>query len=115
MDCKKVIAYLSPGATYPVAAPFHPDQHYPEYIFNETAAEDNTVYAGVRGCFRQAALDLDHYNTPAWNPLRDLIRRGETVLLKPNLVKEGHPRDPKGWQYVLTHGSVIRAVADYAW
>src|SRR5207249_1672378 len=26
-----------------------------------------------------------------------------------------HPRDPKGWQYVLTHGSVIRAVADYAW
>jgi uncharacterized protein (DUF362 family) len=28
-------------------------------------------------------------------------------------VKERHPRDPEGWRYVLTHGSVVRAVADY--
>lgn len=30
-------------------------------------------------------------------------------------MKESHPRDPKGWLYVLTHGSIIRAVADYVW
>ena len=29
------------------------------------------------------------------------------------MVKESHPRDPDGWRYVITHGSVIRAVADY--
>ena len=45
----------------------------------------------------------------------ELDSPGETVLLKPNFVKECHPRDPLGWQYVLTHGSVIRAVADYVW
>jgi uncharacterized protein (DUF362 family) len=42
-----------------------------------------------------------------------LIRPGETVLLKPNLVRESHPRDSAGWRYVLTHGSVIRALGDY--
>src|SRR5262249_25902727 len=37
------------------------------------------------------------------------------VLLKPNLVKEAHPRDPQVWRAMLTHGSGIRAVADYVW
>jgi len=32
-----------------------------------------------------------------------------------NRVAESHPCDPDGWQYVLTHGSVIRAVIDYVW
>jgi hypothetical protein len=29
------------------------------------------------------------------------------------MVVERHPRDPEGWRYVLTQGSVVRAVADY--
>jgi uncharacterized protein (DUF362 family) len=62
-----------------------------------------------------AGLDASNYGTPAWNPLGSLINPGEIVLLKPNLVKENHPRDPNGWKYMLTHGSVIRAVADYVW
>jgi hypothetical protein len=33
--------------------------------------------------------------------------------LKPNMVHQRHPRDPHGWRYVITHGSIIRAVADY--
>ncbi len=48
-------------------------------------------------------------------PFADYINPGETVLVKPNLVKEGHPRDPEGWQWVLTHGSVIRAACDLIW
>src|SRR5262249_7084612 len=69
----------------------------------------------VRSCFRGAGLDLERYGTSDWNPLEQMIRPGETVLLKPNLVKECHPRDPAGWEYVLTHGSLVRAVADYVW
>jgi uncharacterized protein (DUF362 family) len=64
-----------------------------------------------------AALGLDagRYGQGAWNPLGALIRSGETVLLKPNLIKEVHPRDPQGWRYVMTHASVLRAIADFIW
>jgi uncharacterized protein (DUF362 family) len=31
------------------------------------------------------------------------------------MVHQRHPRDAEGWRYVITHGSVIRAVADYVW
>src|SRR5205823_8929519 len=75
-------------------------------------AEDgirDKLVTGVQTC----ALPI--FGKANWNPLATLIEPGETVLLKPNLVKEKHPRDPQGWKYVLTHGSVIRAVADYAW
>lgn len=102
-------------AVYAGSAPFHPDTRYPEYRFDETSAEANDAYGAVRDCFRLAGLDADRYGSADWNPLSCLIHPGETVLLKPNLVKEVHPRDPMGWRYVLTHGSIIRAVADYVW
>lgn len=102
---------VEPG--YPEAAPFHPGELYPEYEHGETSQEANAVYAAVRSCFARAGLDAKRIDTPHWNPLGDLIGPGETVVLKPNLVKEAHPTDPEGWRYVLTHGSVIRAVADY--
>jgi predicted dehydrogenase len=35
-----------------------------------------------------------------------------TVLLKPNLVRQSHQLNDD-WEYVITHGSVIRAVTDY--
>lgn len=110
-----VVTWKAPSVGYPKQAPFHPDQHYPECSFKECSREQNTAYEAVRDCFHLAGLDFERYGTPAWNPLKDLIHPGETVLLKPNLVKESHPRDLEGWQYVLTHGSIMRAVADYVW
>ncbi len=111
----QVTVFQSETAVYPSAAPYHPAEAYPEYGFSEVGSEANAAYAAVRQCFRLAGLDAEHFGTPDWNPLSSLIRPGETVLLKPNMVKEKHPRDPEGWQYVVTHGSVIRAVADYIW
>jgi phenylacetate-coenzyme A ligase PaaK-like adenylate-forming protein/glycosyltransferase involved in cell wall biosynthesis/uncharacterized protein (DUF362 family) len=110
-----VAAYQSDSASYPIEAPFHPSVSYPEYAFSAVASEQNAAYHSVRECLHIAGLDAERFGTPDWNPLRGLVRPGETVLLKPNLVKEKHPRDPNGWSYVLTHGSVIRAVADYVW
>ena len=115
MDEKTVAAYVSPEAVYPKDAPFHPSTRYPELRFDEISGEPNMVFESVRECFRNAGLDLDRCDSSDWNPLTELINPGETVLLKPNFVKESHPRDPEGWQYILTHGSVIRAVADYVW
>jgi len=100
-------------AEYPDFPPFHPGVRYPEYPFEDVSSAPNPAYEAVRSAFRLAALDAEKFGTRAWNPLAGLIRPGETVLLKPNLIKESHPRDPHGWRYVLTHGSVVRAVADY--
>src|SRR5579872_1034557 len=110
-----VVAWRGNGGEYSRRAPFPPSQCYPEYSFGDTSSAPNPAYEGVRGCFHTAGLDLAHFGTPEWNPLQELIHPGETVLLKPNMVHQRHPRDPEGWRYVITHGSVIRAVADYVW
>lgn len=115
MDERTIAAYVSPGAVYPKDAPFHPSGRYPEIRFDEISGEHNGAYESVRACFRQAGLDTERYGSANWSPLSKLVNPGETVLLKPNLVKESHPRDSEGWKYVLTHGSVVRAVADYVW
>jgi uncharacterized protein (DUF362 family) len=110
-----VVAWRGNGGEYSRLPPFSPSQCYPEYTFGDTSSEPNPAYEGVRGCFHTAGLDPAHFGTPGWNPLQKLIHPGETVLLKPNMVHQRHPRDPEGWRYVITHGSVIRAVADYVW
>ena len=110
-----VIAWRGDRGEYSNRAPFSPAQAYPEYTLADSASEPNPAYEAVRGCFRTAGLDSAHFGTAEWNPLAELIRPDETVLLKPNMVHQRHPRDPQGWRYVITHGSVIRAVADYVW
>jgi uncharacterized protein (DUF362 family) len=109
-----VTAFRCEEPGYPQEAPFNPDEAFPEYP-GETSQARNVVYSAVRETFRLSGLDTGRFGSPGWNPLGELLSPGETVLVKPNLVKESHPRDPAGWQYVLTHGSVIRAVTDYIW
>jgi uncharacterized protein (DUF362 family) len=114
MNQKQVILFNnSDYCVYPKSPPYHPDKAYPECKLKTISEEKNIVYNNIRECFRISGLDKDKYGTPKWNPLGELITPGEKILLKPNLVKEFHPREPEGWRYVLTHGSVIRAVADY--
>lgn len=113
MRSSDVVVCRARGASYPVAPPFHPDQRFPEAPFEDVSIEPNAAYESVRRTFQVAGLDRDRFGGPSWNPLGAWVKPGDTVLLKPNLVKEDHPRDPDGWRYVLTHGSVIRAVADF--
>lgn len=105
----------SPGAAYPDQPPFNPDVNYPEYEHGSIGVEPNKAYEMVRSVFHLCGLDRERYGTPAWNPLSELIRPGDVVLLKPNLLSANHPRHKDGWKFVMTHGSIIRAVADYVW
>ncbi len=75
--------------------------------------EYEKVFDLLGECLDSLSLDRPNRGTSRWNPLGGLVNPGETVLVKPNLVKESHPRDPDGWQYVLTSGSVIRAACEY--
>jgi len=109
----KAYVYRGADPAYPQQAPFHSDSALAEFPDNSVGTERNMVYDSVRELFRLAGLDQENFGRPDWNPLAEFVRPGDVVLLKPNLVKESHPRDPQGWEYVLTHGSVIRVVADY--
>ena len=100
------------GARYPVDAPYHPPQTYPELPFVHATDRSNGVYGAVREALLALGLDREQQGTRAWNPFRGLIRPGERVFLKPNMISHRH-RLRDEWDYVVTHGSVIRAVADY--
>lgn len=113
MQAHHVVIERCDLALYPSSAPFSPSRRYPEAPFNDVTDEPNAVYEAVRQCFRRAGLDAPNYGKPDWNPLGDVISPGDRVVLKPNLIKEVHPRDKDGWQYMLTHGSIIRAATDY--
>lgn len=93
--------------------PFDPGESYPELLWAPRSARRNPAYEGVRQLFQVLGYDSSNFGRREWNPLGWLVRPGDTVVLKPNMIKEYHPRDPDGWRYVLTHGSVVRAVADY--
>jgi uncharacterized protein (DUF362 family) len=110
---KAVVAYQADMAAYPDCPPFSPNEQFPEFPDSDISEKPNVAFSAVRACFHLSGLDEEHFGTAAWNPLGTVINAGETVLLKPNLIKESHPRDPSGWKYVMTHGSIIRAVADY--
>lgn len=99
-------------ARYSDDAPFHPPERFPEIVFDDATDPSNGAYRCVRECFRLMGLDAEHFGTPEWNPLGDVVRSGDTVVLKPNLIS--HRQDNSdAWHGLITHGSVIRAVADY--
>jgi uncharacterized protein (DUF362 family) len=97
---------------YPERAPYHPPARYPEFAGELELDPTNTAYAAVRDAFALLGLDRAHAGTSAWNPLGGIVRPGDTVFLKPNMIAHRHVlRDE--WDSLITHGSIIRAVVDY--
>jgi len=104
--------YHLSSAKYPAFPPFHPGASYPEYAW-QVLGETNLIYEGVRNLFRLLGLDVANYGTPTWNPLGEIIKPGDKVVLKPNYLGQSHKHRPNEWEQVITHGSVVRAVVDY--
>jgi uncharacterized protein (DUF362 family) len=103
---------ISTKASYPNEAPFNPGIKYPEYPFEEISKTPNSVYELVRKNFSLLEYDKENYGTKNWNPLKEIVKPGTTVFIKPNLVDHKHRFNENIW-CVITHPSVIRAVADY--
>ena len=102
---------------YPTRAPFHPSEPYPEWPDRPVGDEDNPSYRAVRRCLLELGLDAAHAGTPAWNPLGEIVRPGEKVVIKPNLVAHRNTGERSygltDTDSLVTHGSVIRATLDY--
>lgn len=110
-----VCVYDVERADYP-QAPFQPPEAYPEYPFKDSGYDpENTVYAAVRDMFYRLGMDKEHYGTPEWNPLGEIIKPGDRVVLKPNLVISEHEMGQAGIEASTVHGSVIRPFVDYTY
>lgn len=90
---------------------FAPSCRYPEYPFEQISDESNEVYDMVRHSLYGLGLDADNYGKPEWNPLGEYIEPGNTVVIKPNLVKNYD--DKAQYTCTLTHPSVVKAVLDF--
>jgi uncharacterized protein (DUF362 family) len=97
--------------TYPERPPFSPDETYPEYLYTDISAE-NAIYSALRELLRKLELDEAHYGTKRWNPLGEIIRPGDDVVIKPNFVSQSRTDDIVG-ESIVTHGSVLRPLIDY--
>jgi uncharacterized protein (DUF362 family) len=99
--------------------PWSPGKAYSELerLLGEAAAAGppNSAYAGVRAALFALGLDEARFGGPDWNPLGALVARGGRVVLKPNFIRHWNPAPDGGPESLITHGAVIRAMADYAW
>lgn len=99
--------------------PYGPGKACPELerLLGDAAAAgtENPVYAGVRAALLALGLDTARFGSADWNPLGALVGRGHRVVLKPNFIRHWNPAPDGSPESLITHGAVLRAVADYAW
>lgn len=107
-----MVSVVRADGGYPQAPPFHPHAAYPEYRLGALSGEPNAVYEAVRNAFRLLGFDQARYGTADWNPLGHIVRPGDSVFVKPNLVDHEHRYGGDLWS-VITHPAVVRAVVDY--
>jgi len=105
---------------YPISPPFSPILSFPEYPFHtctlapKVSSLEGRVYNLVRSLFTHLRLDIEHFGTQKWNPLGKMIQPGDTVLIKPNLVRNYHGTGGDVYS-LITHGSLVRSVLDYVY
>lgn len=93
--------------------------YFPAYIFEEYPFSDrrvdraNEAYASLRQVLILLGMDAENFGKKSWDPFGTFITPGQTVLLKPNFVK--HFSERGGVKGLITHGSLIRVVIDYAY
>ena len=87
---------------------------YPEFASKNLAlSQDNQVYEMVRNTLAALNMDQEHFGTECWNPFSEFISKGDTVLIKPNMVRHFNGADNGGLDCLVTHPSIVRAVIDY--
>ena len=106
---------ISEDYVYPTE-PFDPPELFEEFVSSGLIRKvdvDNAVYSKVRNVLINLKLDEKQIGTNRWNPFTEFINKGDSVVIKPNLVRDTHPLGEKGIISMITHASVIRPVIDY--
>lgn len=102
---------------YSNCPPYDPSEAYPEFPELNVSRCDNPAFRLVRRVFINLGFDKLNLGSINWNPLIDIVKPGDTVVLKPNFVTHyNHGNKLYGitdMACLITHGSVIRAVLEY--
>jgi uncharacterized protein (DUF362 family) len=101
---------------YPWFPPFDPSIRYPEYPFSAVSDSENQVYDMIRELLWELELDAENRGTSQWNPFKDFIKEGQTVVIKPNFVLDYNQiyNGRGALEAITTDGSVLRPIVDYA-
>lgn len=87
------------------------DSNYTYPTGNDILSQNNVVYKMISEALYHLGYDAENFGKESWNPLKEIINEGETVLIKPNLVMHSNPIG--GLECMVTHPSVIFAVLEY--
>lgn len=98
---------------YCLQAPFDPPEIFPEFPTLNKINKDNSIYPLVRQLLFNLGLDKDNFGTKNWNPFHELIKPGQIILIKPNLVTHEHIRGKEALYSSISHGSILRPLIDY--
>ncbi len=111
---KKEVYVIQLAPRYPGSEDFFsPDEAFPEYPFTHLSRTRNEVYSAIRRMFFEMGFDSANYGKNTWNPLGHLVKPGNKILVKPNLVYHEHPSGEKADDALITNGSIVRAICDY--
>ncbi len=88
-----------------------PAEPYAENRF-PVRGDSNPVYGALRSLLMSMGLDAARYGQADWNPLGEILHRGQRVVVKPNLVFHKHYKGGS-LHTVVTDPRLIRAVCDF--
>lgn len=114
---KKIIVNFEKNVKYPeIEEMLYPDKLYNELnIKFDKISKNNTIFRMVRNSFKMLEMDKENFETSNWNPLgENLIKPGNTVLIKPNLVLDRNLGN-EGEDCLYTNPSLVAAVINYVW
>jgi uncharacterized protein (DUF362 family) len=115
---KQNVVYIHKSDTfdYP-SAPFNPPQIFPELkdnlLFRLDIDKTNMIYNSIRDTLIGLELDSQNIGTQEWNPLKNFVKAGQSIVIKPNLVYHAHPLGESGVISTITNASLIRPLIDY--
>lgn len=106
----------SKNTAYPSPS-FNPSKVFPEFqnfnLYNMETDKQNDIYSSIREVLIDLELDKNNIGTEKWNPFKNLIKSGQNIVIKPNLVLGNHPLGRKGTLCTITHASLVRPIIDY--
>ena len=93
---------------------FNPSKEYAELKnINMNLLSDKEIYDAVRSLFISMKFDEKNIGKKTWNPFKDFIKKGQTVLIKPNLVLHRNENKLGTTDSLITNFSIIRPIVDY--
>ena len=112
-----VVAASTGHVGYQSVPPYSPSVAYSEYPFGPDSLSNdaNHAYEGVRDALLLLNLDAENYGRKNWNPFGEIIFPGNTVVLKPNFVRDFRETQSGHEDCMITHGAIIRAAVDYVY